>query len=180
MCTDSHTALLQGTHSHTTVLLAAPFKIFPPLDQVKVMSQGTTWLTPSHRRRQILKECWKSKVGVGQVRTWSSQSQSHLSQQLFAISLTCATKLLREVLHSHWRSPPLFPFPLHKNLSLQRTVCSWTGLPTLINWVVTQTQCEPQDMNTSVIPAWLHLTLQTFCFAKRGLLNKRHFLKGQG
>ena len=30
MCTDSHTALLQGTHSHTTVLLAAPFKTFPP------------------------------------------------------------------------------------------------------------------------------------------------------
>ena len=63
------------------------------------------------------------RVGVGQVRTWSSQSQSHLSQQLFAISLTCATKLLREVLHSHWRSPPLLPLPtLQKSFSAVHSV----------------------------------------------------------
>ena len=52
-----------------------------------------------------------------------ARNLNHISQQLFAISLTCATKLLREVLHSHWRSPPLFPLPtLQKSFSAVHSV----------------------------------------------------------
>ena len=104
-----------------------------------------------------------------------ARNLNHISQQLFAISLTCATKLLREVLHSHWRSPPLFPLPtLQKSFSAVHSVQLERAAH------LDQLGRNSDTMRAARYEDLSNLLLATFDFAKRGLLIKRRFLKGQG
>ena len=171
----THCSLTRHTHSHHCII-GGSFQEFSSLPgQGNVPGNDLTHAftqTEANFERVL-------RVGVGQVRTWSSQSQSHLSQQLFAISLTCATKLLREVLHSHWRSPPLFPLPtLQKSFSAAHSV-----------QLDRAAHLDQLGRNSDTMPAARYedlsnLLLATFDFAnlllcKKGTFKLKTLLKGE-